>query len=101
MADPMNPGNKAKKEKKASLEKIKTYSVHGPLGKKEKIVIPSIIAPICDASKVADFANAVEVTSWGDSTFIELPDAEGGRIKISFLNGKSAEVLLQKPSGLK
>jgi hypothetical protein len=95
VADPMNPGNKTKKKKKADQEKIKTYSVHGPLGKKEKIVIPSIIAPIRDAAKVADFADAVEVVSRGGATIVSLPAAEGKRIEVSFRDGKSADARIR------
>jgi hypothetical protein len=95
VADPMNPGNKAKKEKKAGQEKIKTYSVHGPLRKNEKIVIPSIIAPIRDAAKVADFADAVEVVSRGGATIVGFPTSEGGRIEVSFHDGNSADVRIR------
>jgi hypothetical protein len=91
-ADPMNPGNKTKKEKKAGQEKIKTYSVHGPIGKSEKIVIPSIIAPIRDASKAADFAKSVEIKSRGGDTIVGFPTSEGGRMEVSFHDGKSADV---------
>lgn len=95
VADPMNPGNKPKKEKKPAEEKIKTYSVHGPLGKKERIVIPSIIAPIRDAAKVADFAAAVEIVSRGGATVVGMPTAEGGRMEVSFRDGKSADVQIR------
>jgi hypothetical protein len=97
--DPRNPANKAKNEKKANKERVKAYSVHAPLGKREKLVIPSIVAPIRDVEKVAAFAAAVEVTSRGNATVIEMPDAQGGRIKIEFSDGKSAAVQLQMPSG--
>jgi hypothetical protein len=91
----MNPGNKAKRGKKAGQEKITTYSVHGPLGKKEKMVIPSIIAPIRDAAKVADFAGAVELVSRGGATIVSLPTAEGKQMEISFRDGMSAEVRIR------
>lgn len=55
----------------------------------------SIIAPIRDAAKVADFANAVEVVSRGGAAFVGFPSLEGGRIDVSFHDGKSADVRIR------
>jgi len=70
---------------------VKAYSVHAPLKAGTKLVIPSVIAPIRDATKVADFVAAVQVATRDGALVIELPTAEG-RFAIEFREGQPAEL---------
>jgi hypothetical protein len=78
--------------------KVKAYSVHAPLKAAAKLVVPSIIAPIRDATKVADFAAAVQVSARGEAIVVELPTAEGGHVAIAFREGKPAELRVLGPA---
>ncbi len=81
--DPMNPSKRVP---------VTAYSVHTALTRGARLVIPSIVAPIRNASAVADWTAAVEVTVDKSCAVIRFPAADGGRMVVTFNDGEPAEV---------